>query len=111
MADDAYRRGYDLIDWSKPLPKIYKPRIAPARGAFPCPMLASDMLDEPLYSGADGRLYTSKAALRASYLPSGNPDGIRYDEVGNETIPLTPPEPDTAGIDASIQKAISRLNA
>lgn len=86
------------------------PADASKRGSFPCPMIASDTLDEPLYSGADGKLYTSKAALRASYLPSGNPDGIRYDEVGNETIPLTPPKPDTAGIDASIQKAIARLN-
>lgn len=82
-----------------------------APSAFPRPGLALDTLDEPLYSGADGKLYTSKSALRASYLPSGNPDGIRYDEVGNETVPHTPPEPDTKGIDDSINRAIARLSS
>lgn len=70
--------------------------------------MVSDTLPEPLYSGADGKQYTSKAALRASYLPSGNPDGIRYEEVGNETIPHNPPEPDMASIDADIERAIAR---
>lgn len=99
------RRGNLVMRYSAPL------RPA-ARSDFPCPMIASDTLDEALYSGADGKQYTSKAALRASYLPSGNPDGIRYEEVGNETIPHAPKrEPDMAGIDASINKAIARLNA
>lgn len=82
------------------------------RSDLPAPGVISDTLDRPLYSGADGKQYTSKAALRASYLPSGNPQGIRYEEVGNEQVPLVRKAPvvDEAGIDASIHRAIQKLS-
>lgn len=106
MTDGWYRNARG--NWCK---RWTTPTAPPKRGAFPCPMIASDTLETPLYSGADGKLYDSKSKLRATYLPSGNPDGILYNEIGNEQIPIDPPTPDTAGIDASIQKAIARLNA
>lgn len=36
--------------------------------------------------GADGKMHDSKAALRASYLPGGNPQGERYLELGDQQI-------------------------
>lgn len=84
MTDEAYRRGYDLIDWSKPLPKIEKPRTASARGAFPCPMMIRDF-SEPVQSMADGKWYSSKRALAASHKASGNPHGQDFIELGNDT--------------------------
>lgn len=81
---------------------------APERSPLPAPMVISDTL-EPTQSMADGKYYTSKAALRATYKPSGNPDGISYVEVGNEQV-KDPPKPkiDEAGIQASLQKALAR---
>ena len=83
----------------------------PARSdTIPVPMVISDTI-EPVQSMADGRYYSSKAALRATYKPSGNPQGESYIEVGNEaTKPYTPPQPkiETAGIDAALHKAVAR---
>lgn len=39
---------------------------------------------EPLMSMADGKMYTSKAKMRASYKPSGNPQGATFVEIGDD---------------------------
>lgn len=57
-----------------------------ARSDLPCPMLMIDSM-EPTRSMADGQVYTSKSALRATYRASGNPQGKEYIEVGNEQKP------------------------
>lgn len=82
------------------------------RSDLPSPMIISDELPTALYSGADGKQYTSKAALRATYLPSGNPDGRLYHEIGNDLTPPKPrkPKDTTADIDASLRKAIAKLS-
>ena len=76
------------------------------------PYFVTDTLDTPLYSGADGKQYTSKSALRATYKASGNPRGVEFHEVGNDTSFTPPKEIKTsdAGIDNSIRKAISQLS-
>lgn len=77
------------------------------RSHFPAPMLIRDDMP-PTVSMADGKEYTSKSAMRATYLPSGNPKGERFIEVGNERVaPRKPPTPDTKSIDAAIGKAMS----
>ena len=82
------------------------------RSDLPAPMIASDRLDQPTQSMADGKYYTSKAALRATYKPSGNPQGNSYVEVGNEVQKQTPYAPiDGAKIDASLNKAMARYQA
>lgn len=71
-----------------------------------------DELDKPVRSMADGKIYTSKAALRASYKASGNSQGTRYEEVGNDPARLRQPEkpkPDRKAITESIEKARARL--
>lgn len=79
---EAYKRGYDQIDWSKPLsPLPEKPYIPPARGDFPVPMLISDKI-EPVQSMADGKWYDSKKALHRTYRADGNPQGVEYAVVG-----------------------------
>lgn len=79
-----------------------------ARSSLPSPMVISDNID-PVRSMADGKEYTSKAALRATYKPSGNPQGNSYAEVGNEIMPSAPkPKPDDGAIQASLQKAVAR---
>lgn len=39
---------------------------------------------EPLMSMADGKMYTSKAKMRDSYKPSGNPQGATFVEIGDD---------------------------
>lgn len=47
------------------------------------PMIISDHIDA-VQSMANGKYYESKSGLYASYRPDGNPQGIRYECVGNE---------------------------
>ena len=84
-----------------------------ARGApsddLPVPHFISDTIDT-VQSMADGRYYSSKAALKATYLPSGNPQGERFLEVGNEPIRAKPqPRQDTAGIRDAIKSAVAQV--
>jgi hypothetical protein len=79
-------------------------KAPPKRGAFPCPMIATDTM-EPVRSMADGKMYSSKAALRATYLENGNPQGIRYTEVGNEKPDVKPMQGDREGVRTAIKRA------
>lgn len=83
-----------------------------ARSELSAPMLVGDTI-EPTQSMADGRFYTSKAALRNTYKPSGNPDGKRYVEVGNDPSVTAPkpfkrPKPKRADIRAAVGRAFSQ---
>lgn len=55
---------------------------ADARRLVSAPRIQTDSI-EPA-RGADGKMHTSLASLRHSYTPSGNPQGERYYEVGND---------------------------
>jgi hypothetical protein len=61
------------------------PKPMPARSDLPCPYLSLDTI-QPTISMADGKEYTSKSALRATYKANGNPQGVDYIEVGNESL-------------------------
>lgn len=65
-----------LVDLNKPEPTPV------ARSSFPAPMIRRDDI-EPCF-GADGKMHDSLSSLRKTYLPSGNPKGKRYIEIGNE---------------------------
>lgn len=54
------------------------------------PRVLSDYIDPCM--GADGKMHDSLASLRATYLPSGNPRGERFLELGNDKIPDAPPK-------------------
>lgn len=45
----------------------------------------SDSID-PVKSMADGKIYDSKSALYRTYQPGGNPQGRRYECVGNQEV-------------------------
>lgn len=110
MTSQAFRENYALIEW-KPFPKRRRQDIAPARSDLPTPMLIRDALDEPLQSQANGKWYETKSGLRASYLPSGNPDGIRYVEVGNDPARLKPfqrPKRDPKTVRDAVDRAFAR---
>ena len=78
--------------------------------AIPVPYFISDT-QEPLQSMADGKYYSSKSAMRASYKPSGNPDGKSYVEIGTEYDKpyVPPPMKDTSkDIETSLRKAMAQ---
>ncbi len=80
------------------------PRSPSGRSDFPSPMIMNDST-EPLRSMADGKIYTSKSAMRATYRPSGNPRGMAFEEVGNEPPRPAPlPKPDRKAIRESIER-------
>jgi hypothetical protein len=79
-------------------------RVEPQRSSLPAPMLISDTM-EPIQSMVDGRFYTSKAVLRASYRAAG------VVEVGNDPARLKPkpkPQPNRKAIRQSVEKAFAQ---
>ena len=81
-----------------------------ARSIHGCPMVITDEMP-PTQSMADGKVYTSKAAIRATYKPSGNAEGACYTEVGNDPAMLRrqpKPKPNRKTIKAAVGQAFSR---
>lgn len=89
----------------------YHARLSQERAVsdLPCPMVISDQIE--VQSQVDGKIYTSKAALRKSYIH--NDTGYRFVEVGNEYLknPPKPKEPktDRKAIRESVAKAMSKV--
>jgi hypothetical protein len=109
MPNQAYRENYKLIDWSKEIVVERKERLPVTRSDLPAPMIVGDTI-EPTRSMADGRIYTSKAMLRATYKPSGNPHGNSYTEVGNEKLkPKEKPKSDRKAISDSVERAFAKV--
>lgn len=77
-----------------------------------CPMIMRGDDTEPLQSAADGKWYTSKAAMRESYKASNNPRGINFEEVGDDPRYLagTAPQRDL-GSKADAATAVEKAEA
>jgi hypothetical protein len=89
----SYEENFKGIDWSIPLPDNYRRPERVARGprsGLAAPMLQRDEM--PVLQGQhDGRMYDSKAALRASYKDHESRTGQRLIEIGNEKFTGTAP--------------------
>lgn len=101
MAERFCRSCNGWHDLDQPWPaECWRP-VAFARSDMPVPYLASDTM-EPVQSMLDGKFYTSKSKLRATYRAAG------VVEVGNDPARLRPkpkPKPDRAAIRKSLKKA------
>ncbi|KXV48218.1 hypothetical protein AD945_08415 [Gluconobacter albidus] len=84
MQNSAAHAWFDMGNGRQVFRRIPAPVVG--RSSFPCPMVISDGID-PTESMADGKIYTSKTALRRTYRPDGNPQGREYVEVGNDQRP------------------------
>lgn len=102
----TYQENYKLIDWSKPIVIERKERLPAQRSDLPCPMISSD--DMPaVQSQLDGKMYSSKSALRATYRAAG------MIEVGNDPARLRPrerPKVDRRVIKDTVERAVARFN-
>lgn len=93
---------FDKGDGRQVMRKVPRHDVPDARSDLPCPRIMSDSIE--ITSMVDGKTYTSKAALRASYREKG------YMEVGNEELKPPPkPEPDRKAIRESAAKALSQV--
>jgi hypothetical protein len=85
-----------------PKDEFYARQPARKRSHLACPHIATDTIE--LQSMVDGKVYTSKAALRQSYKARG------YVEVGNEEPVLgSRVKPDRKAVRDSIGKAFNRV--
>lgn len=102
----GYRENFAAIDFSKEIPTPV--RIAPGhpkRSDLPFPMVVSDAMP-PVQSYADGLMYDSKAAIRASYRRHG------VTEVGNDPARFKPrvkAKIDRKQIKATVERAKARV--
>lgn len=76
------------------------------------PMVVRDEM-EPTKSMVDGSIHTSKRGIRKTYEPSGNREGVKYQELGDDPARLKPrkkPKIDKRGIRDSMAKAQARFD-
>lgn len=86
MSREAYKAGYDKIDWSSHRPFV--PSQPKARGPsadYPCPRVMTDTME--LTEHVDGKFYDSKSAFRRVTKENG------MVEMGNDPARLRRPEP------------------
>lgn len=98
----VYRPGHPSANENGMVPKEIAGPPLVQRSDLPSPMVISD--DIEVKSMVDGKVYSSKSALRRSYREGG------YIEVGNEEMkPAPKPKPDRKAIRESVRKAASRV--
>lgn len=73
------------------------------------PMIISDTM-EPIMSHADGKVYSSKAALYQSYKPEGNPQGVRYECIGEHVAkPYERPKRDREASMRAVSRTLEEM--
>ena len=107
MVKRAYAENYNQIDWSRPIKVEAKQQVAPKRSSLSAPGVIHDTM-KPVQSMLDGKMYDSKAALRATYKAAG------VTEVGDDPSVTTKPKfmekkkPSKAEVKATVDKAFSQ---
>ena len=105
MTSEAYKANYDLIDWSKPLPRRTRERAPVQRSSLACPMIVRSFA-EPVQSMADGKWYDTPRDLERTYRADGNPKGEEYIALGNEKVTFTEYVPDASERRADARAAL-----
>lgn len=73
------------------------------------PMIISDNIDA-VVSQADGKTYTSKASLHRSYRADGNPQGVRYECIGEHVAqPFKRPPRDKAKAREAVTRTLQEM--
>lgn len=91
--------------------------VTPFNRNAPIKMPRINTSDEqaPTMSMADGKMYTSKAAMRESYKPGGNPQGATFVEIGDDQSYKKQAQanrkPDENLIREATERAFADLNA
>jgi hypothetical protein len=93
---------YKLANGREVYRPVWKPKTG--RSDLASPYFRSDSID-PI-RGFDGKMHDSLSGFRKTLLPSGNPKGERYYELGNGKIEHKPVEFDKAKRIEHIKQAI-----
>lgn len=89
--------------------RSYHRRLAAQEDGPRSAMIISDTID-PVLSHADGKMYSSKSALYATYKPDGNPQGVRYECIGEHVAqPYQRPKADAASRHRAIDRTLSEM--
>lgn len=105
MTKYVYRDG----KWvNKETGQVDPPRFP---GQICMPRIDTSDEQEPLMSMADGKMYTSKKAMRDSYKPSGNPQGASFVEIGDDQSYKTKAQANRKPADSVIADAVDRAYA
>lgn len=78
----------------------------PARSVLPAPYTISDTMEAGVQSMADGKIYTSKSAIRRHYRQAGMIE-VGNDPARNRRPPK--PKPDRRAIKTAVEKAAARV--
>lgn len=105
----AEYRWIDLGNGRQGLRKVKEPRPN-NRSALAAPMIIGGFA-EPVQSMADGKWYSTKAALSASHKASGNPHGVDFIELGNEEMPWVDHTVDQAELRDDVRSAMADVKA
>jgi hypothetical protein len=94
---------------------VLHPKYDPSAPIKGFPRIHTGDEQEATLSMADGKYYTSKAKMRATYKPGGNPQGESFIEVGDDQsykkIAEQRRNPNPEQIHEAAQRAVADLNA
>lgn len=84
-------------------------RVKMGASSLSCPYFRQDTIDPCM--GMDGKMHDTLSGYRKTLLPSGNPKGERYVELGNDSLPdFKAPKFDRKKRREDIKRAISDIS-
>lgn len=101
-------RWFDRGDGRQVYRRVPNPRAS--RSGLACPQIIGGFA-EPVQSAADGKFYSTKAGLARSHRASGNPHGIDFIELGNESMPWVEHKTSEAELRNDIREASADVKA
>jgi len=105
----AEYRWFDRGDGRQVMRKVREP--APNnRSSLGAPMVIGSFA-EPVQSAADGKWYSTKAGLARSHRASGNPHGIDFIELGNDSMPWVEHQSSEAELRDDVRHAVADVAA
>lgn len=105
---DEYR-WFDRGNGRQVLRKVKEPRQN-NRSSLGAPMIIGGFT-EPVQSAADGKYYSTKAALARSHRASGNPHGIDFIELGNDEMPWVEHQSSETELRDDVRNAVADVKA
>lgn len=105
----AEYRWFDRGDGRQVMRKVRDP-VPNNRSSLGAPMVIGSFA-EPVQSSADGKYYSTKAGLARSHRASGNPHGIDFIELGNESMPWVEHQTNEAELREDVRGAVADVKA
>jgi hypothetical protein len=102
-------RWVDRGNGRQTLVRVKEPRES-RRSDLAAPMVLGAFA-EPVQSAANGKWYTSKTELARSHKASGNPHGVDFIELGNDSMPWVEHTTSEAELREDVRSAVADVKA